>query len=457
MNPLSSEIHPFPSPVFLIRDHDEALTVWQQKNIQGEILLHFDAHMDFEWTREDGAPSPSPDHQKVHLGNYLHRALQNGIVREWHWIIPHPMWNSRQTRARLWKELLFTFKTRSGAMTAPIQKDGVFTTSILGIPVRIGPLNQLPSFQEPVLLNLDTDFLFAGELTPWLWPDEFHGELTKKCRSLLTTVAYSVNGGYTPIAFKFFGQALQNLFSQTPLPEAYESLKKFFVSGTRHTSEILRPLKAEGDFETARLYQKSLIELRAGRQDLARLWFAACAKKDPDFTSADNNNAWHFFSRGRFQEAFEEYQTLAMLGDDSLHRLAGEARCLSAMNRPAEAKIRCLKALEYDPSYAPCLFLAGQIEASQGRLEQAVSFLLQCLQTEAHPLMARLLLGECYYRQSRLKEAKETLRQVLGEGGHLPVTYFLLAKTYWKLGYRKKSLEFFGEWLRLSWRQHREA
>lgn len=489
---MTSQISPrtdSPFPLYLVNDHDEAYSFWKNLGIKQKTLVHFDAHIDFEWIAEKNAETlfrsasssalsetlrnpfgwslSTPDHQKVHLGNYLHKALKEGMVGRWYWVVPDPMWQSAKVRERIWHDLLDYHRFRSGPMDFPRKRGQVFETSFLGVPTVVGSLESLPVFSEPVLLNIDVDYLTAQVFEqipppsvlrrqrPWIWPETLLQQFRKKnIVPEAAVIARSVNGGYTPIGYKFFGEVLKTLLKENKFPEAYESLQKFFISSEavnpHKALETLNSFQAQGEMETARLYQKALAEFQAEAFEEARGTFARCGESDPEFYSTYNSNARFYESCGKFKEALEEHRMMRVLLPDVLDSLAGEAKCLTALNELSLAKGKCLQVLEWDSEHPEALFLLGKLLLSEKKYSQAVRYLQRCEAVKPQSVMAKILLGEAFYEEKAFREAKKRLREALGGGAHFPVTYFLLAKTYWKLGYYKKSIELFLEWARLA-------
>ncbi len=476
------------SSVFLVDDHDEAYSKWKTLGVRKRILLHLDAHIDFEWIANKnplglldersfetfmqsaqnsfGWSLSSPNHQHLHLGNYLHDALKEDLVKTWYWVVPDPMWESKQIRTRLWKDLQDYYRFRTSSMERPKKNKNTFSTSFFKVPTFIGPIKELPIFEESVILNIDVDYLTANALRrlpaptalqkqlPWIWPDKLYSQLRdKNIVPEITTISNSVHGGYTPIAFKFLGEVLRSIFENGVFPNAYEDLKTAFFlnkkAGVKQRLAAFDSFKTHGPLETARLYQKSLLEYQSSDYEKAHQTFQRCGADDPDFLSSYNCNAKIYESQGHFREALIEYTMMKVLFPDSIETLAGEARCLAALNEPARAKAKCLQVLERNRHHLSCLFFMGKLHLAEKSFSEAAGYFEKVLALDPRQFMAKIFLGECLLKQNLFSQAKDALREALGSGGHLPVTYFLLGKTYWKLGYRKKSLELFSEWFRL--------
>lgn len=232
-----------------VNEHDEALYHWlKAKNdgllSSGHILLHFDAHSDMFrisekdmeilrnikdlddfkkyiatfYFREPGDNLATP----INLASFIHYGVEMGLVREVFWIYPTPDYCKYRFPANL--DMSFLLSIDGG--TDFRLRDGHIICDWAGITVHILTINDLPVFNEEVILDIDIDFfinqdfldessgsrgyrindkekllswknitgrpLKTGDVVPWITPDEFSSILkTKNIHSLLTTLALS--------------------------------------------------------------------------------------------------------------------------------------------------------------------------------------------------------------------------------------------------------------------------
>src|SRR5262249_7247468 len=85
--------------------------------------------------------------------------------------------------------------------------------SLLGCRVTVCEMSGLPESAERVLLDVDIDFLvtpssaighgYPSESGPWLTPAALVDRLRTRVRTDFVTVARSVEGGFTPLAWGF--------------------------------------------------------------------------------------------------------------------------------------------------------------------------------------------------------------------------------------------------------------
>jgi hypothetical protein len=168
--------------------HDEAHAIWRDRGVRGATLVHVDGHHD----AEPAAPSGF-----IGIGNYVRAAFDEGLVAHVHWVAPDQMWRDAAGRRSIQRVL---------DETAPV-------------PISVGALAALPVFDVPVLLDVDVDYFFttgygrdpvAVRLSePASTPTALAKALSSSCpRRIVTTVATSITGCFTPFAWKHLGADL---------------------------------------------------------------------------------------------------------------------------------------------------------------------------------------------------------------------------------------------------------
>lgn len=192
-----------------MEDHSQAYFVWKQAGIQNAWCWHVDAHLDIgrdglnQEALERLQPALEPLAELtgnpyvpwggLNCGNYLYPAIRHGLVGRLTWVIPPDLPQGKllpwaRTHVNGWLDL--TVDESAGMRDAGGYIEGL----LLGIPFQVGPANALPTPEEPVLLDIDLDYYLDQQGEVWSQPP---GPLPP---SRLTTVAYSVLGGYTPTA-----------------------------------------------------------------------------------------------------------------------------------------------------------------------------------------------------------------------------------------------------------------
>ncbi len=127
-----------PPQVHVLSRPQDAYDVWIEKNVHGRTLLLFDRFLNAD---ARGLPV-GPD-------NYVYLAIEHGLVRKIHHIIPDGMWD--EASSALAKNV-WAVPTGRGYRMAAAE----------GVPVRIVPLSRFEPGDETYLVNLNGD-LWSGK------------------------------------------------------------------------------------------------------------------------------------------------------------------------------------------------------------------------------------------------------------------------------------------------------
>jgi hypothetical protein len=168
----------------------------------------------------------------INLTSFIHYAVHTGLVREVFWIYPTPDYCKYRFPANL--DLSFILSI-DGASEFRLE-DGHIVCNWAGIKVHILTLEELPVFNEEVILDIDIDFfinnnsldeisgsrgyrinnkelltmwknitdspLKTGDVVPWITPEKFSSLLkSRNIFSLITTIALSPF--FTPQSYHF--------------------------------------------------------------------------------------------------------------------------------------------------------------------------------------------------------------------------------------------------------------
>ncbi len=237
--------------VFLFEDHDEVLKAWREKKIENFDLVHIDAHIDFGFHRAKPIEKIINEakslkelksgleyslafrhfeqdfDKQTNIGNYIYPAMEEGIVKDFYWVVPGGLKEFKES-ARIIKNILKNLLMVRGQrlevrnqMSGVREKEGIISAKLLGRNFTICILEKLPILKQDILLDIDTDFLIIdsllnadntkniGKRKPWILPQDLVRVLKEKLRHpQIITIAYSVNGGYTPIIYKHLGDQI---------------------------------------------------------------------------------------------------------------------------------------------------------------------------------------------------------------------------------------------------------
>ena len=434
------EISTHPSPrIFRIENHDEALPIWRNSAGASRILLHVDAHHDMWW---------APSGQKVTIANFISPALQEGILREIYWVVPNRSWESAENRRHIFRHLCRIQRQFPGS-PAPfeISHDRISTT-LLGKQVCVCSVEALPKFEDHVLLDLDVDYLILPRVTyglgdphpalPWLWPEDLVGRL-QACglRTDLVTIAYSVEGEFTPLRWKYLGDELEaHLDSETPAQILHGM--DFMRAGAEAAARSEWALAEQGFREASALlpclaapfWHLAFVYLDCGRLDEAQEMYRRALDLDPSYRTAHNSSAlWHYWSQRPADCERECRRTLALDPNDPYAHLGlGWIACQGSNWNGAELEMR--RALEADPDLLDAHRALGCIFRKTGRLRDAIGAYEKSLKLS--------LSGQVSLRSVPTITAE---RPPWNDSRHFSV-FFRLGQLYGAVGERERAPEF---------------
>ncbi len=367
--------------IVMMENHDDAYYAWQKAGLRDRIVVHVDAHIDFGWMperdlaellqvrslRELEEQSAKPSlwnfsgvtiGNLINVGNYLNPALREGIVRSMYWVAPDGFFRTPQQRKRLEKMLDTLGKTHPQAYEKIARAGQALRAKIYGKPLTVCPLSDLPEFEETVLLDIDTDFLVIDsmsasypyaeplEASPWIWPDKLVAKLhERRLRTDFVTIAYSVEGGYTPLGCKYLGDDLARLLrdpSSSISDRRIMSLKRESALQTQEKklSEARHALMhglARDSQDASIHYQLAQLFYKDQRLDDARAHYKQAAALDPSYRNAYNNFGPVYFKLGRLADSEGEYRKALTLDPDDADASYGLADLCAAQRRWHEA------------------------------------------------------------------------------------------------------------------------
>ncbi|HKY23492.1 MAG TPA: tetratricopeptide repeat protein [Vicinamibacterales bacterium] len=315
--------------VFMLENHDEACEHWRQSGVRDRLLVHIDAH-------HDAARPAAPG--SITIADYVRAAVQAGLVREAIWVVPEPSWQRASVRRTIERHL-----------------------ARLDMPMRACPISALPAFSEPVLLDVDVDYFVIPEVRfgvpdvllprPWCRPGDLVDRLHEHhVRTDFATIAYSVEGGHTPLRWKYLGDELATIL-RTP-------------SSGRPT--------APPPGSAAQHYGLAHAHLEAGRLQEARASLQQAYSLDPSYRTPYGSGGLALLQRRDWKAARGAFQS----------------------------------ALALDPLDASALAGLGRIAAQAKHWREAERYLSQSLALDAGQVDASRVLGDVFFSQRRWTEAE---------------------------------------------------
>jgi tetratricopeptide (TPR) repeat protein len=364
--------------VTVMENHDAAYYAWEKAGVKRRVVVHVDAHHDL-WFIRDAVP--------MTIANFLCPALTQNFIREIFWIVPDPTWETAGDRAEIIHQVrALAGKYPGGGRTLSVTDQRV-ATSLLGRPLTVGPLAALRGFQEPVLLDLDTDYLVlphvygesdAHRALPWCWP----GELLERLRALgvltdLVTIAYSVEGGYTPLKWKYLGDELAaRLRSDAEAVEGFERLRRTIVAeGPVRRADALTALldtDARLAGHPAPHYFLSQFYADDHRFAEARDAYQRAVRLDATYRTQYRNSGFRYFAEKRYDEAEGEHRRGLAIDPDDTAAHFGLGRLAARRRQWPEAEQLLRRALTLDHSFVDTYRALGEVLAGQRRYAEAI-------------------------------------------------------------------------------------
>ena len=479
--------------VVTMEDHDGAYYAWKRAGVTGRILLHIDAHIDWNWIADKDPHnlldargleqvesmledrclwnlSERRSEELVHIGNYIYPALQEGIVKEFYWVVPDSFVASPAKLRHLVRQFRSLKRFNPRAMkTVRVEKNRV-VAEINGAKVTACSLTELPVIREPVLLDIDTDFLMpeshevarSGQdlrrQLPWIWPDELvHRLRDKRVRTDFVTIAYSVEGGFTPLHYKYLGDELALRLKHPSLPERDRELfaQKRLAAQYRHHSELekafaafeeavkILPEDASSHFNLADLYDET------GAYEKAAVRYRQAVQLDPTYATGYNNFGPIYQSLSMLERARGEYQRVLRWDSQNADAQYGLAEALAQEEKWDNAISQYRTAIALNPAHAGAHRDLGFALMKCERWEEAITQCRHCIALKPHDGFAYFLLGEALLQQRRWDEALEAFRAALRCGFRTVRTHRRLGDLYLRKRKFHKALKQYRKALRL--------
>jgi len=404
--------------IFLVEDHHQALGIWREKGIKDTDLVHLDAHIDFgfynakqqiqiikeakniSYLKQELEKSllyqryQGNFDKQTNIGNYIYPAMCEGIVRDFYWVIPGGLKEFKKS-VKFIKNMLKGFLKQDpyylgyrSQITGFKPQDGIITAKIFGRKFVICILEKLSILRQNILLDIDTDFLTTDSLlnanntsriskrVPWIYPDRLVKFLNKRIRnSKITTIAYSVNGGFTPMRYKVLGDELAYRLSPRYFKEHYR--QKFIASLS---------------FECFALTGEKEHYLKA-------------IKANPTYRVADNNYGPLYLSIRRFSKAKKEFLKIANVDSRNPYPFIGLGNIALERKNYFRARNYLLRAIKIKNNLPQALFGLALSEFKLKNFEKAKRFFNKYLKVSPLNPESYYFLGRIYEREKKYKKA----------------------------------------------------
>lgn len=331
--------------IYRFNNHDQSLRIWRRLGIRGQDLVHIDAHIDLEpflaESVQDVLRSARNKHQliaglsaaasyrrtfgdvfgQVNVGNYIYPAIKEGIVRDLYWVVPGTRKTFSADRAvirdvfrRLGRSAQGVCQGRGGLSWS--ENEGMISVRFMGRKLVACVLETIPKLTDPTLVDIDTDFLVIGSVRKagrlddiarrkrWIRPHRLVLALNDAVKKpSVVTIAYSLDGGFTPAQYKVLGDEL-----------AYR-----FAPG-RFSADYGEKLLASSYFDRFQ---------RSGKEE----YYRKAVTLEPLYRSPDNSYGFLYLAKRRYGDAAREFRRILHADPGNVYALAGVGQAYLGLRR----------------------------------------------------------------------------------------------------------------------------
>ena len=429
--------------VRLFENHSTALIEWRRAGVRDRVLVHLDGHSDLDWlpditvsriaaARPDELPAlelhpytmDGTALSRFGIRNFIYPAARMGIVRELVWVVPDGSLGDPESVVRMAREILVgkleMVSVDEALSLRPVGR--AIQGEILGVPILVCEIGDLPAIHEPVLLDVDLDYFTTGsaisqEVTaePWITPRAVLDVLQKKqIRTDLVTLSYSTIGGFLPPGSRWIGPALVR---------GLRNPRADLPDGDRARMEAQEAMEAGHDGRAAELFGEwTRVEpdsacawfsyaaalQNAGRQDEAVAARRQAVALDPILAhealfSADR--LWFNRQYGAALSEYERYLDRLPVGPFTAYALRRQGGCLMRLNRDAEAITSYRRMLELAPDHGDSLLDLAILLRESGDLPGALELLRQAREVLPDRSNYARALGTTYLMNGEVQPA----------------------------------------------------
>ncbi len=366
--------------VRVYENHSSALIGWKRAGVENRILVHFDGHIDFDWLPDDtvariatASADELPDlehhpydmdghaYSRFGIWNFIYPAARLGIVRELIWVVPDGTLIDGLSVSQLAQFQLFqTMQMVTVREAVALRLEGrTLRGTLLGLPVTICELSDLPDLPEPVLLDIDIDYFTTRSAIsqqvsrgPWTTPAEVIERLReRRVRTDIATLSLSMIGGFVPPSSRWLGREMRNRLRMDPGDDQPPA------TGTDPARNLeLYERWAQSNPDNASAWFLLYRSLRAlGRNDEAAAARASAVRLDPLLDHEElfeGDRRWinrDYEAALAYYESYLEGMPETPFLAYSLRRKAG---CLLRTGRQSEGIATFWKVLELAPNHA---------------------------------------------------------------------------------------------------------
>lgn len=461
--------------IVMMEDHDKAYYVWREAGIRDKTLVHIDAHIDFGWLPDMDLSeilAVTDTHELTHLlknqplwnpfmrqrqkminiGNYIFTALKEGMIKRFYWVVPDPSWESRRGLREVKRSLRQHLRVKRYVdRDLEVNRDYLYCR-IFDKDIFVLSLSHLPTIDESVLLDIDVDFLLTGSIrdgtnphrTPWILPEQLVESLASRVTNIdILTIAYSVEGGFTPLRYKYLGEELRLLFE-----DAIDERTKNIIQYKRKAMEYEKKaqyrecIKAYedalrlDDSDASIWYNLCLLYLNLGDTNQAGDFYQKAIQLDASYKTSYNNNGIIYEEIGKLKEAEDVYKGFLSIDQDNTSVLNGLGRISLTHKKFDEAERYFSQSLEINRGSIDALLGLGIVYFKRGRFKEAEGLFLKAKDIESEEPLPYLWLAKSSEKNKDIDKAIEYYKQAVMYGFidhriHFRLFYLYLRKGFY--------------------------
>jgi tetratricopeptide (TPR) repeat protein len=432
-------VDPIPA-VHVLENHSSALIAWRLANVRDHVLVHLDRSADLDWLPDvtvARVAAADPDElakleahpyaidgeamNRFGNGNFVYPAARLGLIRELAWVVPDgTLADSRAAEDLVRNTILGKIQMIPLDEARTLHFEGrTIRGSILGLRVVICELNDLPAYDEPVLLDVDLDYLAA---TPSLAPSELVARLSRrKLRADMATISRSTIGGFVRPQQRWLGPALQAALERAPDADAKRWARRaeadaaYQAGNTAAAVAAWRELAASHPEDGSVWYALAAAadsgHAAAGAADLAKAVAADPVLDDAPLFEADALRLGQKY--GEAFDRYRDYRRALPSGPYLAYALSREAECLTRMGRNDDAIATLRKVIVMAPDHADTRLDLGVLLRDRGDLPGAVEQLAEARKLRSDVAAYAMALGIAYAKQEKFGEAVDALEDAV--------------------------------------------
>ena len=410
----------------LFDDHYEAFPVWREAGLKGLTCIHIDAHLDVmaEGFHEESLQGIAQAKSKIelekyrgnprlqwggfHCGNYLFPALKDGTVEELVWVLPPHVIGGETFVDGVRQEIQNWLDLRLDEYDGLRSEGGAVVGRLEGRRFVVCTAENLPKLsphqEKNLVIDIDVDyFIRNSDDKVWQTPHQLY-QILGPLKPLALTVAYSVDGGYTPLHQRYLGRVALDVFCGEERAWKEETEEILRLDGLDLEE---RKTGLESFVKGAPDWLKPAVLLRLGRGDEAQ-------SLDPEYTLRFQNLVARHLVKKQHQLGLD---LLATREDDSAETHYLRSYLNLGKDDPLEAKRSLNKLLENesldDMERNRVLTLKANACLDLGEAKQALRLVDEVLKLEPNSSEAHFLRFQCLKGLGELKKSARVIRKAL--------------------------------------------